>query len=277
MRGYLVSTGVLPICVGRPFYDYTGIVEGYRRLGLQGIELVFLAEWDKGHPPRTPTSADWSRTPKASVSEIVDLCSANDIAVPAIHVNRDVGTMLCSQNRETILEGQRILEENLWGAERLQAQIAVLHLWDTHAERLDLGRLFQLAWEVARDHKVPLAVENIPISAEGLTQAKAWEELAAIMPEDYGFTLDLNWCSLYDNFAELSWFKHRILNVHVQGRVVQAGKSGWTLAPRVGNLDIIKCLSEFCGSGYDGYITLELNSPRGEDDFRRTLEIITSA
>lgn len=54
MRGYLVSTGVLPICVGRPFYDYTGIVEGYRRLGLQGIELVFLAEWDKGHPPANP-------------------------------------------------------------------------------------------------------------------------------------------------------------------------------------------------------------------------------
>ena len=41
-----------------------------------------------------------------------------------------------------------------------------------------------------------MAIENIPISDRNLTVAETWNLLEEILPPAYGFTLDLNWCSL---------------------------------------------------------------------------------
>lgn len=274
MKKYLVSTAVLPLCVGKEFFDYTGIIEAYKLLDMDGIELVFLPEWDSLHPPLTPTSADWSNTPKIKCSELVDICIKNELPVPVVHINRDVGTMLCSDNKEAILEGQNVLNDNLLGASLLQSEIAVLHMWDTYHKSIDLNKLFKKIYEVSGNYRIRIAIENIPISDKKLTQEKAWEFLNDVMPPEYGFTMDLNWCSLYNNFAELKKFRDKILNVHVQGYLSLSGENNYTLLPRVGNLDIINSLSELCKSGYDGYITLEMNRPGGENDFRKALEII---
>lgn len=61
MKKYLVSRGVLPMAVGRPFFDYTAIPEALSTLAVDGLELVFLPEWDAEHPPLIPTSAEWSK------------------------------------------------------------------------------------------------------------------------------------------------------------------------------------------------------------------------
>ncbi|MGI6625675.1 MAG: sugar phosphate isomerase/epimerase family protein [Limnochordia bacterium] len=277
MRKYLVSTGVLPRCIGKEFYEYTGIAEAYERLDVDGVELVFLPEWDPRHPPFTPTSADWNRVPKAEVFDIVDLCLKHDLAVPVIHINRDVGNMLCSEDKATVLYGQRILDENLVGASELGSEIAVLHLWDTFSKDLDLERTFDRAYKVSKHHQIRIAVENIPISDKKLTQETAWGLLTQMMPPDYGFTVDLNWSSLYNNFPQLKRYRHRILNVHVQGYIAAAGDNAYTLKPRSGGLDILGCLAELCREGYDGYITLEMNKPKGEEDFKRALQLIKTA
>lgn len=89
------------------------------------------------------------------------------------------------------------------------------------------------------------------------------------MPANHGFTLDLNWCSLYDNYHELKGFINKIYNVHVQGLIENN-----SLVPRVGKLKILECLEDFYKSGYNGLITLELNRVRGIEDFLLALELI---
>lgn len=262
------------MCVGKTFDDYTGIFEAYKILNVDGVELVFLPEWDSNHAPFTPTSANWNITPKIKITDLVDLCIRNKLVVPVVHIDRDVGNMLCSENKEIIIEGQNILNENLLGGSILKSKVAVLHMWDTYGESLDLKKLFSKVYEVSRNYKIQVAIENIPISDKKITQEKAWELLKVIMPQNYGFTLDLNWCSLYNNFKELKNYKNKILNVHVQGYLSLVGKNNYTLVPRVGKLDIINCLSELCKLGYDGYITLEMNKPEGENDFKKALNII---
>lgn len=274
MKRYLVSTGTLPMAVGKEFCDYQGIFEAIRELTVDGIELVFLPEWDRRHPPLTPTSADWNSTPKIEPSEVVDLCLAEGLSVPVVHINRDVGNMLCSTERERVLEGQRILGENLAGACVLGSKIAVLHMWDTYAESIDVEHLFSKVHEVAKDCQIQLAIENIPLSDRNLTMAKAWQLLREIMPEAYGFTLDLNWCSLYDNLAELKTHVDRVLDVHIQGAVSLNDDGACVIRPRAGQLDIVSSLAELCELGYDGFMTLELNRPKGLGDFKAALDLV---
>lgn len=276
VKQVLVSTATLPMAVGRAFYDYEGIFEAYEKLNVDGAELVFLPEWDSSLPPVTPTSADWRITSRIEPSEIVDPCASRGIPVPAVHINRDVGTRLCSTSREDVLRGQSMLNENLTAASVVGSEIGVLHLWDTYSGSIDIVTLFDRVHEVSKDYEIKLAIENIPISDASLTISRVWEQLQEIMPQDHGFTLDLNWCSLYDNFAELVAHIDRIVHVHVQGAVSRTSDGAETMVPRVGQLDILGSLTELCSMGYDRTITLELNRPTGLHDFEAALGMIAS-
>jgi len=272
----LVSTATLPMAVGKAFFEYEGIYEALKQLDVDGVELVFLPEWDQRWAPVTPTSADWSITPKVTPSEIADMCLSLGIAVPVVHLNRDIGTRLCSPDREDVLRGQNVLSENLAAASTLNSEIGVLHLWDTYAESIDTDKLFERVTEVCDDYRIRLAIENIPVSAVNYTVSDAWSRLCDIMPQHHGFTLDLNWCSLYDNFIELTAHLDRVLDVHVQGAVTTNSSGTRTMVPRVGRLDILDSLAKLCGMGYDRFATLELNRPTGLSDFEVALGMIHS-
>jgi len=274
VKQIFVSTATLPMAVGKAFYDYEGIFEAFDKLDVEGVELVFLPEWDHRRPPVTPTSADWGVTPKVRPSEIADLCISRVLSVPLVHVNRDVGTMLSSAGEKDLLRGQEMLSENLAAASALGSKLAVLHLWDTYGETVDIQTLFGRVHEVSSSYQARLAIENIPISDTNLTTPEAWKQLEEIMPPEYGFTLDLNWCSLYDGFDELSAHLDRVLNVHVQGAVSRTVEGTVSIVPRVGRLDILGSLAEFCGMGYDAPIVLELNRPKGVGDFEAALRMI---
>ena len=144
----LVSTATLPMAVGKAFFEYEGIYEASKQLDVDGVELVFLPEWDQRWAPVTPTSADWRTTPKATPLEIADMCLSLSISVPVVHLNRDIGTRLCSPDREDVLRGQNVLSENLAAASTLNSEIGVLHLWDTYAESIDTDKLFERVTEV---------------------------------------------------------------------------------------------------------------------------------
>lgn len=272
----LVSTATLPMAVGKAFFEYEGIYEALKQLDVDGVELVFLPEWDQRWAPVTPTSADWSITPKVTPSEIADMCLSLGIAVPVVHLNRDIGTRLCSPDREDVLRAQNVLSEDLAAASRLNSEIGVLHLWDTYAESIDIDKLFARVAEVSDDYRIRLAIENIPVSAKDLTVADAWNRLCDIMPQDHGFTLDLNWCSLYNNFEELAAHLDRVLNVHVQGAVTTTSSGTPTMVPRYGLLEILDSLAKLCEMGYDRFATLELNRPTELSDFEAALGVIHS-
>ncbi len=272
MVDYLVSSTVLPIAVEESFTHYEAIPEAIEKLDVCGLEFTFLPEWDPSQPPLGRTAADWENCPKPTMDDIVD--TVGRINTPIVHINRDVGDMLCSEDEERVEKGMDILRENLETAERLGSEIAVMHLWDTRAEHLDLEELWGEVGSIAQDHEeISIAVENVPISDERLEVESAWDKLTDLMDKRHGFTLDLNWCSFYDNFEGLIAYRDKIMNVHLQGYVSRDDEEV-TMKPKTGDLDILEALEEFCKSGYDDYITLEMNKLRGLEDYRTAVSLM---
>ncbi len=270
MVQYLVSSAMLPKAIGKEFTDYTAIPIVYSQLEVDGIELVLLPEWDNHYPPITPTSADWNLCQKISGVEIINCFKQLQINIPSIHLNRDIGNLLCSNDQMLVERGQRILEENLEVASKLNSDIVVLHLWDTFKKQINIKDLFNKVYEVSQYFSVKLTIENIPISVQSINSLQAWSTLKKIMPNEYGFTLDLNWCSLYDNFEELLKEFSSIYNIHVQGYLNEHKR----LVPRVGNLDLMKSIDKLKSLNYNHYITLELSKVTDVSDFIQSLKVI---
>jgi len=272
MVEHLISSAVLPIAIDESFTHYKAIPEAFEKLDVSGLEFTFLPEWNPNRPPLGKTAADWGNCPKPTMDDLVD--TLGGIHTPIVHINRDVGDMLCSEDDKMMERGMNILRENLVTAQRLDSKIAVMHLWDTRSEHLDLEELWGKVDSIAKDYEqISIAVENVPISAEGLDVKTAWDELKDIMDDRHGFTLDLNWCSFYDNFDDLLVYKDKIMNVHLQGYVSRENDEV-TIKPKTGDLDILKALEEFCKTEYDDCITLEMNKPRGLEDFRTAVNLM---
>ena len=272
MVRHLVSTTFIPMAVGEYFTDYKAIPDAFDRLDVSGLEFTFLPEWSTDRPPLGRTSAGWEDCPRPSYDDLID--TLEEIPTPTVHINRDVGDMLCSKDEDIVERGKNTLEDNLAAAEKIGSDVAVIHLWDTRAEHIDLEDLWKKIEAIAeRYDQISIAVENVPISAEKLDVEKAWRELDSLISERHGFTLDLNWCSFYDNFSELKEFKDRILNVHLQGYVSKENDES-TLKPRKGELDILRTLEKFCKEGYDRYITLEINKPGDIGYFKRAISLM---
>ncbi|MFP4001178.1 MAG: hypothetical protein ACLFU5_04690 [Thermoplasmata archaeon] len=190
------------MAVGESFTDYKAIPDAFEKLDVFGLEFAFLPEWSPDRPPLGRTAADWENCPKPSYEDLTDILE--DIPTSTVHINRDVGDMLCSKDKHMVERGKTTLEDNLAAAEKLGSDVAVIHLWDTRAEHLDLEDLWKKVEVITeRYDQISIAVEIVPISAEKLYVEKAWRELDSLMPEKHGFTLDLNWCSFYDNFSDL--------------------------------------------------------------------------
>ena len=269
MKKYLASTGTLPLAMNKEFYEYECIPEIVKMLDIDGVELVFLPEWDSKFPPLTPSSANWNKVKKVSCDEITDYFIKHNVKVYSVHINRDVGNLLCSNNPDLVYRGQSILKENLLAGIKVGAEVAVLHLWDTYKEKLDLDKLIGFVVEVAKDYPIKITYENIPISDKELSSVLVWDRLYKIIPNNHGFTLDLNWSSFYNDFDNLKLYLNKILNVHVQGFV----NNGY-LTPRVGNLDIMTCLNNLNELNYNGLITLELTKVSQVQSFIDAIKII---
>ncbi len=271
-----VSTGTLPLAVGRSFVDYLSIPQAANLLGLSGLELVFLPEWERLGRPLTPSSVDWGSTPKVECSTIADLLAPSGVPIRSVHLNRDIGNMLCSPDPRLHELAQTVFYENMAAADRVKVPLVVLHLWDTYAAHVDLPALAEQVIGWAADFPgVRLTIENIPLSATKLSPHEAWLVLDQLLPINYGFTLDLKWCSLYGNFATLTEFLPKIRNVHVQGSLIYEN-SVPRLVPGVGELDMMTALRYLGALGYDGQVTLELNRPRGVEDFHTALRLINT-
>lgn len=269
MNDILVSTGTIPLATKDNFSDYYVIESICSQLDIDGVEFVILPEWDQDNRPLTPTSAKWSESIKPSHDELLSYIKNTKLNPKVIHCNRDIGNYLCSNKEDMVTKGLRILDENLLFAKEIHANVAVLHLWDTYSNKIDIEKLFNMVFSVGKKYDFSLAIENIPISDKSLSQKAIWEMLESIMPPNYGFTLDLNWCSLYNNFNELILYHKRILNVHVQGNISASG-----LRPRVGDLNLMDCLKTILLHGYQGYITLELCNPKEVKDFVEAIKLI---
>src|SRR5690554_5923438 len=157
MIQFIVSTASLPIAMGKEFTDFHAIPHACSKLDIDGVELAFLPEWDSSAPPITPTSSNWNTAQKVNVIDLANYIKKNAINVPSVHLNRDIGSLLCS-DMSNIKRGQKILEENLVAACLLNSEIAVLHLWDTYKEKIDINFLFKKVYEVSQKYPIKIAI-----------------------------------------------------------------------------------------------------------------------
>jgi sugar phosphate isomerase/epimerase len=190
------------------------------------------------------------------------------VRVCSVHANRDTGIFLGADDKADRRLGAEVLKNNCRVADAVGASLVVVHAWDTRATAIEARAAADTINTVAAEFgDITLAVENLPLSAEGWSQEQLMHTFDRMLEPRVGFTLDLSWSSLYDNFDQLLSLLPRVKNVHVQGRLVRDASQGNTLRPRAGNLVLETAISELAAQGYSGQWTLELNKAQAVADF----------
>lgn len=216
----LISVSSAPIAKlgDKKYYDLLGTIDVMKRVFLESIvdsfELQLLPEWDSENPPLTDAHfADWTKTPKYTLGEVLTLLKGEKLPILSVHANRDIGCYLCS-NRERYLEkGKRFIYDSLSLADDLGAKVCVFHLWDTWKARFEVNHLKKIFSNITPLFpKVKASVENIPTHLEGYTP------FALVRSFDY-VTIDLRWASLYDELNAFETIIDNVVNVHLRGRL----------------------------------------------------------
>ncbi|MEM3713286.1 MAG: hypothetical protein QXR97_07105 [Thermoproteota archaeon] len=201
----LISVSSAPIAgLGdKKYYDLIGTIDVMKRVFFErvvdGFELQLEPEWDSDNPPLTDGDlADWTKTPKYTAKEILDILKREELPILSIHASRDAGSYFCSSREHDWEKGKRVAYDALFIASELGASVCIFHLWDTWATNFDLSRIVKTFHEITREFpNVKASVENVPTHLEGYTP------FALVKLFDY-VTLDLRWAILYD---ELDSFK----------------------------------------------------------------------
>jgi len=266
-----VSTAPAAELGGKNYYDLIGTLEVMKRIYgefvVDGFELQFEPEWDRENPPLTDTEfADWTKTPKFEVAEILSLVKKMKLPIISVHASRDVGNYLCSNRPQDLEKGKRVICNSLSLASELGARICVFHLWDTWSTGFDVNRLNTILFELATQYpRVKAAVENIPTHLRGCTP------FSLVSVFDY-VTLDLKWAALYDEFDSFESIVDRVANVHLRGRL---NGSKWALSCQ--NFTFDEALGKLRNEWkYPGPLTVEPEGRLDESLFENFLEAMRS-
>jgi hypothetical protein len=233
---------------------------------VDGFELQVQPEWDSIQPPLTDTHfADWTKTPKYSAEEILDLLKPERLPILSVHGSRDIGSYLCSNKKEDFERGKQVTCDTLFVASKLNAGICVFHLWDTRATSFSLDRIKEALHEVSiRFPSVKASVENIPTSLKGYTP------FALVKEFDY-VTLDLRWAAMYDEFDAFQSIVHKLVNIHLRGTL--SGKR-WVM--NRSSFSLYEALGKIKDMwGYNGLVTLEREGTLSSADFNSFAEAMT--
>ena len=216
----LVSVSSAPIAKlgDKEYYDLLGTLEVlravYKDSAVDGFELQLEPEWDSEGPPKTDSDlADWTRTPKFRLPDILALLRKEKLPILSVHASRDVGCCLCSGRKRDVEKGKRLIFDSLSLSEDLGAEVCVFHVWDTRKEQFDFDALREVFLEIADQFsKVKASVENVPTCLKGRTPFALVEQFDHV-------TLDLRWAALYDELDKFESIVEKIVNVHLRGRL----------------------------------------------------------
>jgi sugar phosphate isomerase/epimerase len=141
----LISVSSAPIAGlgAKEYYDLLGTIEVMEKVFeeavVDGFELQLEPEWDSENVPLTDTDwADWTKTPKFTAEEVVELIKNEGLPILSVHASRDVGSYLCSEKKRDWEKGKRVIFDALSVAEMLRAEVCVFHVWDTWKSSFDL-------------------------------------------------------------------------------------------------------------------------------------------
>jgi len=251
-----ISISVAPTtrAIGKRYFDLPGTIELMSLLWqesvIDGFEFQNLAEWDGENPPRDEREkrlAAWNESQKHNTDNIATLLQEAGLPILSVHANRDIGICLCSDQKQDINKGKRLIHESLFLAEKIGAPLCVFHLWDTWKEGFEPRFLQNVLLEIAAQYPgIKASVENVPTHLTGSTPFELVRQFEWV-------TLDLRWAALYDELDKFKSVKERIANVHLRGRLEG---SQWVLdsAP----FGFYEALDTIRGKwGYSGLLTME--------------------
>lgn len=214
----LISVSTAPIAKlgGKKYYDLLGTLEVmkkvFRESVVDGFELQLQPEWDSENPPLTDTQfADWTKTPKYNIGEILTLLKEQEFPILSVHASRDIGNYLCSNQERDQEKGRCLICDGLSLADDLRAKVCVFHLWDTWKPKFDMDKLKKTLSDVATQFpNVKASVENIPTHLEEHTP------FSLVKLFNY-VTLDIKWASLYNELNVFESIIGKVVNVHLRG------------------------------------------------------------
>jgi hypothetical protein len=223
----LISVSSAPIAGfgDKEYYDLLGTIEVMKRVSgeavVDGFELQLEPEWDCENAPLTDADwADWTKTPKFTTEEIVELIRSERLPILSVHASRDVGSYLCSEKERDWEKGERVIHDALSIAEMLEAEVCVFHLWDTWKSSFDLHSIENIFLKTAQKFpKVKASVENIPTHLEGYSPFMLIRSFEHV-------TLDLRWASTYNELDAFKSIVDSLVNVHLRGSLK---RSKWVL------------------------------------------------
>jgi sugar phosphate isomerase/epimerase len=216
----LISVSSAPIAKlgNKKYYDLLGTLGVMKRVfqesAVDGFELQLEPEWDSENPPLTDGEfADWRKTPKYTLGEIVTLVKETKLPILSVHASRDIGNYLCSSRESDVEKGKRVIYETIAFTEELGTKVCVFHLWDTWKTNFDMNRLQKIFSSItAQFPKTKAAAENIPTHLEGHTA------FMVVRLFDY-VTLDLRWAALYNELDAFESIVNKVVNVHLRGKL----------------------------------------------------------
>jgi len=258
--GNLVSVSSAPIAKfgNKRYYDLLGTLEVmkkvFRESVVDGFELQLQPEWDSENPPLTDAQfADWTKTPKYTVEEVLDVFRKQELPILSVHANRDIGNYLCSNRTRDNEKGRHLICDALSLADSLGAKVCVFHLWDTWKTKFDVCKLKKAFLDVAPQFaRVKASVENIP------THLKGYTPFSLVKLFDY-VTLDIKWASLYNELNMFESIIDNVVNVHLRGALKE---DRWFL--NSSSFGFYEALDQIRNRwGYSGLLTVE---PEGKRD-----------
>lgn len=211
-----VSSASIAKLGNKRYYDLLGTLNVMEKVPresvVDGFELQVQPEWDSENPPLTDTQfADWTKTPKYTVIEVLTLVKKHKLPILSVHANRDIGSYLYSDRKQDYEKGKRLIYDALFLTDNLGAEVCVFHLWDTWKTRCDVHRLKEDFLNItAQFAKIKASVENIPTHSKGFTP------FSLVKLFDY-VTLDTKWASLYNELNLFESIVSKVENVHLRG------------------------------------------------------------
>lgn len=269
----LISVSSAPIAKlgNKKYYDLSGTLDVMKRVFresvVDGFELQLQPEWDNENPPLTDTElADWNKTPKYTLDEILALLKKAKLPILSVHASRDIGNYLCSRRERDVEKGKRVICETLAFAEALGTKICVFHLWDTWKKEYSVNQLQKIFSNITVQFpKIKAAVENIPTHLEGCTP------FSLVKLFDY-VTLDLRWAALYNELDAFESIIDCVVNVHLRGTL--EGER-WVLDRS--SFDFYEALNKIKNEwGYTGLFTVEPEGGISSLHFESFLKAILS-
>jgi hypothetical protein len=269
----LISVSSAPIAgLGdKEYYDLLGTIEVMKRVFgeavVDGFELQLEPEWDCENAPLTDADwADWTKTPKFTAEEIVELIESEGLPILSVHASRDVGSYLCSDKKRDWEKGKCVIYSALSVAEKLEAKVCVFHVWDTWKRSFDLHKIEKTFLKIVEQFpRVKASVENVPTRLDGCSPFMLVRSFKYV-------TLDLRWASMYNELDAFESIVDNVVNVHLRGSLK---KGKWVLERS--DFDFYEALNKIRNDWkYSGLLTVE---PEGRIDgslFRSFLQAMRS-